>query len=48
MPVGALLGGFIATFGLRLPFLIAGGLSFVVAIFGYRFVKRLSETATQD
>lgn len=48
MPIGALLGGFIATFGLRLPFLIAGGLSFVVAVFGYRFVKRLSETASQD
>lgn len=48
MPLGALLGGFIATFGLRLPFLIAGGVSFVVAAFGYRFVKRLSETATQD
>jgi MFS family permease len=48
MPIGALLGGFIATFGLRLPFLIAGGMSFVVAVFGYRFVKRLSETASQD
>lgn len=48
MPIGALLGGFIATFGLRLPFFIAGGLSFVVAVIGYRFVKRLSETATQD
>lgn len=48
MPIGSLLGGFIATFGLRLPFLIAGGLSFIVALFGYRFVKRLSETATQE
>jgi len=48
MPIGALVGGFIATFGLRMPFLIAGSISFVVAAFGYRFVKRLSETATQD
>jgi hypothetical protein len=48
MPIGALLGGLIATVDLRLPFVLAGGISFLVAATGYRFVKRLSETASQD
>ena len=42
MPPGALLGGLIAGIDLRLPFLLAGGFSLIVAIVGYRFVKQLS------
>lgn len=42
MPPGALLGGLIAGIDLRLPFLLAGGLSLVAAIVGYRFVRNLS------
>lgn len=42
MPPGALLGGLIAGIDLRLPFLLAGGLSLIAAIVGYRFVKGLS------
>lgn len=42
MPPGALLGGLIAGIDLRLPFLLAGGLSLVAAIVGYRFVKNLT------
>ncbi len=42
MPPGALLGGLIAGVDLRLPFLLAGGLSLIAAIFGYRFVRNLS------
>ena len=48
MPIGALIGGLIASVDLRLPFLLAGGISFIVASLGYRFVKRLSDTASQD
>lgn len=46
MPIGSLLGGFIATFGLRMPYLIAGGIALVIAFVGFRFtvgLKRLIE-----
>jgi MFS family permease len=42
MPPGALLGGLIAGIDLRLPFLLAGGLSLAAAIIGYGFVRNLS------
>jgi MFS family permease len=41
MPIGSLLGGFIASFGLRMPYFIAGGAALAVAIVGFRFVVGL-------
>jgi MFS family permease len=41
MPIGSLLGGFIAQFGLRMPYLIAGGTALVVAFVGFRFIVGL-------
>jgi NaMN:DMB phosphoribosyltransferase len=43
MPPGALLGGLIAGIDLRLPFLLAGGMSLLAALAGYRFVKNISQ-----
>jgi MFS family permease len=48
MPIGSLVGGLIATVDLRLPFFIAGGLSFLVALFGYKFVRGLSKATAED
>lgn len=47
MPIGSLVGGLIATVDLRLPFFIAGGLSFLVALIGFRFVRGLSRATNQ-
>ena len=44
MPIGSLLGGFIASFGLRMPYFIAGGVALFIALVGFRFtigLKRL-------
>jgi hypothetical protein len=44
MPIGSLLGGFIAQFGLRMPYFIAGGVALLIAFVGFRFtigLKRL-------
>jgi MFS family permease len=41
MPIGSLLGGFMAQFGLRMPYLIAGGTALVVAFVGFRFIVGL-------
>jgi MFS family permease len=43
MPIGSLLGGFIASFGLRMPYFIAGGAALAVAMVGFRFVVGLKE-----
>jgi MFS family permease len=42
MPIGSLLGGFIAQYGLRMPYFIAGGAALVIAFFGFRFTAGLS------
>jgi MFS family permease len=42
MPIGSLLGGFIAQFGLRMPYFIAGGVALVIAVLGFRFTVGLS------
>jgi MFS family permease len=42
MPVGSLLGGFIAQYGLRMPYFIAGGVALIIAVFGFRFTTGLS------
>jgi Na+/melibiose symporter-like transporter len=42
MPIGSLLGGFIAQYGLRMPYFIAGGAALVLAFFGFRFTTGLS------
>lgn len=44
IPIGSLLGGFIASFGLRMPYFIAGGVALLIALVGFRFtigLKRL-------
>lgn len=44
MPIGSLLGGFIASYGLRMPYFIAGGVALLIALVGFRFtigLKRL-------
>ena len=43
MPIGSVLGGFIAELGLRMPYLIAGGLGLAVTIIGVPFVLRLAK-----
>jgi hypothetical protein len=41
MPIGSLLGGFIASFGLRMPYFIAGGVALVIALLGFSFTTKL-------
>jgi MFS family permease len=41
MPIGSLLGGFIAQYGLRMPYFIAGGAALIIAVFGFRFTTGL-------
>jgi MFS family permease len=42
MPIGSLLGGFIAQFGLRMPYFIAGGAATIIAFVGFRFITGLT------
>jgi hypothetical protein len=42
MPIGSLLGGFIAQFGLRMPYFIAGGIALLIAVVSFKFIIRLS------
>jgi MFS family permease len=42
MPIGSLLGGFIAQYGLRMPYFIAGGVALIIAVLGFRFTTRLT------
>lgn len=46
MPFGSLLGGFIATGGLRLPLLIGGAIATVIALLSLRFLLHGLNTAT--
>ena len=48
MPIGSLLGGYIATFGLRMPLLIGGILSTAFALYGYRFMQNLGNKTAAD
>jgi MFS family permease len=48
MPIGSLLGGLVASIDLRLPFLVGGAISLVVALAGYRFVRGLSSHTQTD
>ncbi len=41
MPIGSVIGGAIAGFGLRLPFFIGGAISTVIALTAFGFVRRL-------
>ena len=43
MPIGAIVGGFIATIDLRLPFFVGGAICLVISIFAIGFVRRLRE-----
>jgi MFS family permease len=43
MPIGSLLGGFIASFGLRMPYFIAGGVALLIAVLSVRFVISLGK-----
>ena len=43
MPIGSLLGGVIAQFGLRLPYLIGGGISLAITLVSIPFILRLSK-----
>lgn len=42
MPFGSLIGGVIATHGLRLPFIICGAIGSTIAILNFKFLKSLN------
>jgi MFS family permease len=48
MPIGSLLGGFIATFGLRMPYFIAGGVALLIALLGFSFTLGLKRLIQDD
>lgn len=41
MPIGAILGGFLATISLRTPYFVGGAMCVLLTIFGYRFILSL-------
>lgn len=41
MPIGSLVGGWLATFDLRMPFWVAGGFGVLVAVASVRFLARI-------
>jgi hypothetical protein len=41
MPIGSLVGGWLATFDLRTPFWVAGGFGVLIALGSLRFLARL-------
>ena len=43
MPIGAIVGGFIATIDLRLPFFVGGAVCLLISILAIGFVRRLRE-----
>ena len=43
MPFGSLLGGYVSTFGLRIPIFIGGVIGTTIAIFNLKFLVRLTE-----
>lgn len=45
MPIGSLVGGWIATFDLRAPFWVLGGFGVVFAVFSMRFLSRLDSAS---
>ena len=45
MPFGSLLGGYVSTFGLRIPIFIGGLVGALIAAFNLNFLKRLTEFA---
>jgi MFS family permease len=45
MPFGALLGGYVSTFGLRAPIFIGGAIAIVITIFNFGFISRLGNSA---
>ena len=48
MPFGSLLGGFIATGGLRLPLLIGGAIATLIALLSLRFLLHVGESAAKE
>jgi len=44
MPLGSILGGFIARFGLAMPFLIGGTAATLLAIANYRFIQTIGSS----
>ncbi len=45
MPFGSLLGGYVSTFGLRIPIFIGGVAGVIISLFNVNFLKRLTEFA---
>lgn len=48
MPFGSLIGGVIATFGLRWPFIICGAIGSIIAIANYNFLKSLNVASSDQ
>jgi MFS family permease len=47
MPIGAVLGGFIAIIDLRLPFLVGGAICLLISLLAIGFIRRLSDLLPQ-
>ncbi len=47
MPIGAVLGGFIAKGGLRLPFLIGGALSILIVAISFKTIIRIGDESAE-
>lgn len=43
MPIGAVVGGYIAKLDLRLPYLLAGVVAIAIALFSFGFIRRLGD-----
>ena len=43
MPFGSLLGGYVSTFGLRIPIIIGGAIGLIITAFNFRFIRGLGK-----
>jgi MFS family permease len=48
MPIGAVLGGFIALIDLRLPFLVGGAMCLLISLLAIGFIRRLADLLPQS
>jgi hypothetical protein len=46
MPLGSMLGGWLATFGLSVPLILGGGAATLVSLTGIRFITKLGNEST--
>jgi hypothetical protein len=48
MPIGSIIGGVIARGGLRLPFLIGGGIATLISLLAFRRIIKVGDESAKE